>query len=315
MKTLSKLVFSLCMLAATAGIQPEDLAIAAAPDDGSGTMGIVQDPAPSPSNSPPAIQDYAPLASTPSGPPDPGCTKAKAGAVLGNKTAWQLGYDQALSGDRFLVWVRNDVQNPDGTRGWKAEQKSCSEFRDDPTNMQCCRLGYQKGYRALQDMIFKYLKQDRRAPHTPEALACYHAFGEGRHAANLICAKNFCLHMPHEDRRGFLEQLEGYEAKDRDPAKLTEFKEMVRKLCDPAQTCNDITIPSKVHVGCASLGYVSELAHCPALSEINKGLKKILLGGAMLKDSSPYRPDDDFIDINEHRLDPKAKGAKVLELE
>jgi len=111
-----------------------------------------------------------------------------------NLSAWERGYEQAMSGKRFKVAIRTR------SGSLHAELAGCYEYKNSKfsaDDVACCMAGFGKGYADLQQVILNSLSQRQPAPDDPQAQSCYRSFGEGRMAADAECddlqhTKNAC---------------------------------------------------------------------------------------------------------------------------
>lgn len=183
------------------------------------------------------FMDTSPLAQL-SDPPKSSCGSPSAKSLEG-KTSWQRGYDQAMSGTRFKIPIltRSGTLHP--------ELKACSEYPSQhlgAAELNCCLTGFRQGYADLQRMILNNLMAKQPAPQTPEALLCYRAFGEGRHAADVRC----------------------------------------QELSGNALSCKAPQIdPKSQRLGCASVGYLAQIGECPMIKAKRKAFTRALEGGAL----------------------------------
>jgi hypothetical protein len=209
-----------------------------------------------------------------------GATSMKADGL----TAWQRGYQQAMSGQRYRVLVHNN-----GTYFMRAF-KACSEYNKMPyteADGACCMAGFGVGYADLQQIIFNWISQAKPAPDTPEAQSCYKSFGEGKTAAAIKCksikrGENAC-DLPAIDREdkytgcssiGYLVGLRQCPAikKGQDALKLALDNGALTDLSSKNASLEEIAPAAPDSSSSASSGRAPDVSREPAPNDDNLGI-------------------------------------------
>lgn len=203
-------------------------------------------------------------------PPAGDACSNESGPKRDGRNTWMRGYEEAMSGKGY------DKLADFGSS--RRAFRACNSFAYDDSRqgeraLDCCKLGFAKGYQDLQQHIVNRLNGGEKK--LAGADGCYRSLGDGRRYGQAECDKEN-VGKRHNS---------------------CEVNALIKNL------------PDDGYLGCASIGFFYELANCKGMREKRRRVRKLLKRGAVSEVTLPNV--DETVEILEREDGASATGAKT----